>query len=134
MMKKWEKSVDQLNSMDHNKDSKDSKDSKKIIGYVGLIILYAVLPYDKLDDVGKYFTNFEINNINICYFCISNCDNLPFEDLDDLINAGPIFPPAYQEWLEDQYNQASWCILYMVYEKNNHLSPIIDSDPAKIQK
>lgn len=106
----------------------------KTKGFVAIVYFFIVLPYEKLDDVGKYFTLYEANMINIAYFYNTNGEYLPFADIDELFHSGPLFPGAYEEWLNDKYNNASWWISYMVYEKNNGLKPIIDSKPAEIVK
>jgi hypothetical protein len=113
------------------------KHDDRSFGYVVLTYLFVVLPYERLIDPNKYFTHFEINQINIAYFYVQNTaysKPLPFENLEELFNSGPIFPPAYQQWINNKYNKASWWITYMIYEKNNGFLPLIKSEQAVFNK
>lgn len=105
----------------------------KAKGFVAITYFYIVIPYKNLDNIGKYFTLFEADNINIAYFYNMNGNNLPFADMEELSNTDSLYPGTYQKWLDNKYNQASWWICYMVYEKINELSPIIDSSPANLK-
>ena len=125
MKEEWLKHIIKWNE-EENIDVQD-----KIFGYAALTFIFMVLPYNELDNVGK-FTEFEANQINICYFYNTNGDYLPFKNMEELFNAGPIYPPAYKMWIEDKYNQASWWITYMVYERINNLSPIMDSPSTQL--
>jgi hypothetical protein len=109
------------------------QETDKTRAFAALTFVFIVLPYDKLDSVGKYFTHFEANMLNVAYFYNTDGDNLPFENMEDLL-AGPMFPPSYQYWLDKKYNNAAWWITYIVYEKRNNLSPVIDSQPAKFRQ
>lgn len=101
--------------------------SGKIKGFLAIIFFFIVLPYDKLDDVGKYFTNFEVNMINIAYFYNTEKDSIPFADIHERFNVNT----PRDDVLNNKYQRASWWITYMVYEKKNGLKPIIDSPPAR---
>ena len=106
--------------------------SQRIKGFAALCYLFIVLAYEELDDIGKYFTNFEVNKINICYFYNTNGEYLPFVGIEELLHNGPMLPGAYQRWLDEKYERASWWISHIVYEKINNLEPIVDSPPAKL--
>ena len=123
---KWLEYVSEWN------DEEDMDNKNKTKGFVALTFLFIVIPYNELDDIGKYFTNFEVNNISTCYF-YNTSKYLNFVNIDDLFKNGPMFPPAYREWLNDRYDNAAWWLSYMTYEKNNGLKPIIDSEPAKLK-
>lgn len=127
MKQQWLKYITEWNKLER------IDEPNKIKGFAALTFLFIVLPYDKLDDVGKYFTNFEANMINIAYFYNSNGHYLAFEDIDELFDSGPLWPAAYQQWLDTKYNSACWWISYMIYEKRNNHSPIIDSVRAKLK-
>lgn len=108
-------------------------EAEKIKGFAALTYFFIVLPFKELDNPGKYFTHFEINNINVAYFYDTNGDYLPFDGLNELFDSGPIHPAVYGEWLDRKYNSASWWISYMVFEKNNGLAPVVDSRGAKLK-
>ena len=64
-------------------------------------------------------------------------ERLPFEDLEPFReedDGGPIFPPAYMQWLDSTYNGACWWACYTVYERQNNLPPVIESHHALKQK
>jgi hypothetical protein len=127
MKEKWLKNIQEWNSVENINNSEETK------GFCAMTFLFFVLPYGELDDVGKYFTTVESNMINIIYFYNTNGQYLNFEGTEELFNSGPMFPPAYQQWLDNKYNSASWWTSYMVYEKINGYEPLIDSAPAKLQ-
>ena len=128
MKTEWTKYATKWNAQE-NIDSMD-----KIKSFVAISYLFIVIPFQKLDDVGKYFTENEANMINIVYFRESNCQYLPFENLEELFASGPVFPPAYAEWLEQKCNSACWWIGYSVYEKINGLESVVISPKAKLKK
>ena len=61
--------------------------SDKIKGFAAITFLFVVLPYDKLDNVSKYFTEFEANNINIAFF-YNTGEYLLFKNIDELFHSG----------------------------------------------
>lgn len=111
--------------------------STKLPGFAAITLLFAVLPYDKLGQkLGTVLTEFESNHINAAYFYEigqyhNGKENLQIQNLEDL-TGGPLYPPAYEQWINQKYNMASWWLTYMVYERKNNLSPVIDSAPAKL--
>lgn len=127
MKSDWLSYVNEWNRLENINRTNEAK------GFVAITYLFIVIPYEKIDNVGKYFTLFEANNINIAYFYNTNGDYLPFADVEELFDRGPSLPCAYQEWINDKYNRASWWISYMVYEKINGFSPVIDSEPVKLK-
>lgn len=113
-------------------EAEDIQYKDKAKGFVAITYMFIVIPYHKLEDIGKQFTEFDTNNISICYF-YNNYSYIGFDGAEELFNSGPMYPPAYMEWLDRKFNQASWWLSYMVYEKMNNLEPIIDSKPAKLE-
>ncbi|CAH6419494.1 Hypothetical protein HVR_LOCUS674 [uncultured virus] len=109
----------------------------KLPGYAAITLLYAVLPYEKLGtQMGTVLNNFEAKQANAAYFYeigqyYMGGKNLPIKNIEDL-SGGPIFPPAYQHWLDEKYNRASWWLSYLVYERRHGLSSVIDSEPAEL--
>ena len=120
--KEWNTLVNEWNHIEN------IDDRNKGYGFVGLVYLITLFPYKKLKDPGIFFEH-EINVFNRVYFYhTSQC--LPFQNLEDLFS-GPTYPPAYQDWINEKYNGASWWITYIVWEKNNKLSHIIKDNRAK---
>jgi hypothetical protein len=62
------------------------------------------------------------------------CDvfDLPAEYTERL-DAGPIHPLIYNEWIEDKYNRASWWLSFWIYERNHRTNnpPVCPSAIAK---
>jgi len=126
MKGKWLEYVRKWNEIENITETDKTK------GFMALTYMFIVLPYHEIDNIGKYFTKIETNHINICYFYETDGNCLPFEDNEELLNCPPFHPSAYQEWIERKCDSACWWISYMVFEKNHSLTPIIDSEPAKL--
>lgn len=110
----WKQLVEEWNRIRGVKQEPTSK----ALGFVGLVYLMVVFPYKQLSDA-SVFCQHEVEIFNRAYFYVQNkpyCA-LPFQDLEELFDSGPIYPPAYSRWLDDLYNKASWWITYIVYER-----------------
>lgn len=110
--------------------------TNKLPRFAAITLHFVVLPYEKLgSNIGEVLTEFEAQQINTAYFYeIGQYEfggpGIPVKNMDDL-SRGPLLPAAWQQWLDNKYNEASWWLACMVYERQNKLSPIIDDDPAQ---
>lgn len=102
-------------------------------GFAALTFIFVSFPYHLVSDIGKYFTQFEVQQINVCYYYNTDDLSIPLLGAENLFDCGPVFPPAYLQWLDEKYDRASWWLSYMVYEKNHGLPPIIDSPPTDLR-
>ena len=98
----------------------------RICGFMAIVFLFVVLPYNLLDDVNKYFNNFEINKINICYFFYTSGKNLELKNVQDVFEIGPTSSEEWIQWLNMYHKNASWWLCYMIYERNNNLKSLVD--------
>ena len=114
--KEWKGYVSEWNEI------RDIQSSQKALGFVGLTYLMVVFPYDKIKTGA--FCNHELVIFNRAYFYNTSA-YLPFECVEKLSNEGPMFPPAFAEWLFRLYDRASWWITYIVWERRNGLEHVI---------
>lgn len=128
------------NSKDKSKDQKDSgkngegkektasetsnyREKVTAIGFVAVCYFFASLS-DIFAHLGKerlktLFTLHEINVLNaVC--CYNNQHSVPI-----LIQCGaknpvempPYYPPAWEQWFNNQYDKCTWWVCYMTYER-----------------
>jgi hypothetical protein len=102
----------------------------------GMAFLLAILPYDEITNV-EIISTFEMQVINIVHHYNFDKD-LNYEGAIPIYKRGPIFPPAFIEWMEDEnsgyqreYGAGIWWIGYCMYERINGLYPIKDFIPTK---
>jgi len=106
-------------------------DELKCLGFVGLTYLMTVFPYDKIKNP-SIFCQHEAEMFNIITF-YNKQTYLPFEDMPELFDSGPISPPAYQQWIDHKYNSASWWVTYIVYERRKGLDHIYEPDKKVVK-
>lgn len=103
---------------------------------VGLVYLFASLPYHQLRDVGDHLTHLEALVCDTVYFfeigqSFVGGKQIGFKDSIDLF--GPVLDPYnHQSWLEKRYEKSCWWILYIVYERKYKLKPIYDCKKAQL--
>ena len=135
MKEQWSKLVHIWNLEHKNRGGRH-----KTKASMAIIFIFVVLPYDLLDDVGKYFTDFEAININICHFYHRRTEMIPFLGQENILKEGDKLAildmisetSLYDQWLDNKYNDAIVWVNYMVCEKNYKLNSIISSKPSKL--
>lgn len=92
----------------------------------GIAFLVAVLPFNEITNI-NIISEFEMKQINIIHHYNYDKD-LNYTGAIAIANRGPIFPPAFLEWMDDgfniEYNTAIWWINYCMYERINELDSL----------
>lgn len=111
-----------VNDWNEEENIKDKQNMAK--GFVALTYLFAVLPYNLLQNK-DVLSSIEGKMFNVIHFYVySKYLNLNGSDND--LHYGPSHPAVYQSWINDRYDSASWFVSYFVYEKRNDLSPVFN--------
>jgi hypothetical protein len=125
MKRKWLKHVANYNS------SYNIMYTDRTIGWVGLVFIFVVFPYNMLNTIKNYFTMFETNQLNVLHYYHTDID-LPFVGIEELSNYESLDSYVYEMWLKEKYDQAVIWMTILVYERLNNMKPLIDSEPAKL--
>lgn len=131
---RWEELVSDWNSVRERERDKKTEEAGEegeggaeqpvsAIGFVAVCYFFAsllcVLELVGKERVKELYTLHEINVLNVVY-CYSTQYSHPLLiecGAQDPADMPPHFPPAWEQWFNDQYNQCSWWVCYMVYEK-----------------
>ena len=113
-----------------NANMKKEKEGK-IVAYAAITLCYASVPYHLLKKGQTPITELLAQMIIRATFYEYNMDTsikrtIPFpeeiliikdENYKEDLQKGPMFPPAYEEWINALYNRASWWLSFLIYER-----------------
>ncbi len=120
---KWLKFIRKWNMIRYEKDSVDNTEMS-IVGYAAVTYLYIVLPYDLLEHSSERcteITEFHAKLINICMLHETGENFLCFKDYDMLTTKDPPHHPStFEQYLDEQYNSASWFLTFLIYISSNN--------------
>lgn len=135
----WARLVNRWNQ--HNKITRTKDSEPKTKGFAAITLLYVALPYNLLNKSIDVISDFQAKMIVRCVFYESNmCYILDCFETDEDLTGGPVFPPAYEQWINQLYNEASWWLSFFIYDKlfrsdKPQIKPqIIPFHPAKWKK
>ena len=119
----WLKLVQKWNA------KRDIDSAGETMGFVALVYIFVTFPYEKLSSPLP-ITHQEATNIHFAAWYESV--TLPrFKNMTDWDESGPLFPPAFTQWMDSRYDSVSWWLTYMAYEKRQGWEHVIDSPVAK---
>lgn len=132
----WIELVKEWNVIEGREDSPE-----KALGFVGITYLFSLLPFETIgvEKISEVFNLHERNVINLVHFYI-NSDSHPVlleSGAQDVASMPPVFPPAFQEFVDEQYNRSSFWLAHMVYERRHNLPHYlyeVDPAPSDIHK
>jgi hypothetical protein len=114
---KWLKHIQEWNMIRYERDGIDPTEDS-IVGYAAVTYIYVVLPYNSLPRNGErceYITEFQAKLINIVMLHETGENLVCFKDYDMLtIDDPPHHPSAFEQFLDEQYNTASWFLTFLV--------------------
>lgn len=103
-------------------NSIDGLTADKTIAYSGISFLFIVIPYHSIK---SSFNEIEARYINrLCYF---NKVSVPFEADEDI----SVYLRNYETY-DRVYGSSAWWLTYIVYERINGLSHLIDGEPCQL--
>jgi len=99
-----------------------SASAEKTVGFAAICLLYAALPYELLyDGVSEECADvsaFVARMANrMVFYERGQHDVIDCFTLSEDLTGGPIYPPAYERWITDLYEQASWWLSFMLFER-----------------
>jgi hypothetical protein len=118
----------------------------KTVGFAAICLLYAALPYkllhDGVSDECSDVSVFVAQMANRMFFYEQGQHDGDFVDcfvLSEDLTGGPMFPPAYRQWITNLYQSASWWLSFLVFERtmradNESMVPIELRAPVKWNK
>jgi hypothetical protein len=113
----------------YRRELKNKSDTLYTYGYCALTHVFIVVPFEHLgSNLGTYLNEFQVTQINRIKF-YNNEPMIPVTNVEDLL-VGPAHPAAYEQYLNDLYDRASWWCSYFVYEWQQGLPCIALAPPA----
>lgn len=93
----------------------------KALGFVAVCYFMSLLPFEELsvEALQKAFCRHELNVLNVlyCYLKHHSSSRLLECGAQDPVAMPPVFPPAWQQFFNQQYDACVWWATYMVYER-----------------
>jgi len=90
--------------------------------FAAIPMIVATLPFDMLEDDKKTFTDRELEKINWfrLYYSLPNISWARGPETN--YDGPPYFPPAFEQWMDNNHNRCTWWLNYCAYERANNFS------------